>query len=257
MSSTRGKTVHFLLGHPSELPLNVLPKNCDIFNYYKYLKENTPKLSKNQLCELITAEVIEIWSKRGNLPTNEEKSVRNKVQDTITKGQDLLKLPLNRRVNYISESLMDVTSPRRTKKKNNFEGLFDICSCSCETRNSCVCPLMLKVPEREWDFLVDQRSNRKMVIDSSITMQFSDDQIREFYSAPMLIPNYPSHCQSVERAVKLVSEVCGAGYYDHEERHKRILSNQAAKQERKSYDTKNKFKRIQKGIQTLREHNVM
>ena len=119
---------------------------------------------------------------------------------------------------------------------------------------------IFKVPKLNWEAenytqIIDWELNT--FCEPPITMKFSDDQIREFYSAPMLIPNYPSHCQSVERAVKLVSEVCGAGYYDHEERHKRILSNQAAKQERKSYDTKNKFKRIQKGIQTLREHNVM
>ena len=118
---------------------------------------------------------------------------------------------------------------------------------------------IFKVPELNWDakdYTQIINWDLKTFCEPPITMKFSYDQLREFYSAPMLIPNYPSHSQSVERAVKLVSDVCGAAYHDHEERHKRILSTQAAKQERKSYETKSKFKRIQKGIQTLREHYV-
>ena len=148
-----------MLGHASQLPTNVLPKNCDIFKYFKYLDEQG--LSKGEIYDRITAEVIDIWSNKGNLPTIKQKSVRNKLETIIKKGQALVKTPYNRRESYMN-------SLQRNKNAIIFECLFDICSCSHKTRNLCDCPLKSKVPETEWPFLVDQRTNRKMRIDSSI-----------------------------------------------------------------------------------------
>ena len=88
-----------------------------------------------------------------------------------------------------------------------------------------------------------------------ITMKFSDDEIRRFYSVPMVIQNYPSQSQSVERAVKMVSDACKSAY-GYEERHQLVLSTQAARKERQSYRTKEKFKRLERGMQKLKEPNM-
>ena len=62
MSLTRGKAVHYMLEHASRPRTNVLPKNCNIFRYFKYLDEQY--LSKDKIYDRITTEVIDIWSKR-------------------------------------------------------------------------------------------------------------------------------------------------------------------------------------------------
>ena len=82
-----------------------------------------------------------------------------------------MKKPVQRRISTIHEPLEGVKSPNsrgRPRKTDNFEGLFDICTCNCASRNSCTCPSDKKVHEREWEFLVDQRTNRNMVISSSV-----------------------------------------------------------------------------------------
>ena len=86
-------------------------------------------------------------------------------------------------------------------------------------------------------------------------MKLSDDEIRRFYSGDMFIPNYPSQSQSVERAVKLVSDACKSAY-GYEDRHQLVLSTQAARKERQSYKTKKKFKRLERGMQKLKEPNM-
>lgn len=117
---------------------------------------------------------------------------------------------------------------------------------------------LFKVPKLNWG-----AENYTQIIDwdlkdfckPPITMKFSDDEIRRFYSVPMVIPNYPSQSQSVERAVKMVSEACKSAY-GYEERHQLVLSTQAARKERQSYRTKEKFKRLKKGMQKLKEPNM-
>ena len=82
-----------------------------------------------------------------------------------------MKKPVQRRISTIHEPLEGVKSPNsrgRPRKTDNFEGLFDICTCHCASRNSCTCPSDKKVHEREWEFLADQRTNRNMVISSSV-----------------------------------------------------------------------------------------
>ena len=61
--------------------------------------------------------------------------------------------------------------------------------------------------------------------------------------APLHIPNYPTNSQSVERAVKLVSEA-SLQVFGYERRHELILSRQAARQERPAYETKKDFARV-------------
>ena len=117
---------------------------------------------------------------------------------------------------------------------------------------------IFKVPELNWD-----AENYTQIIawelntfcEPPITMKMSDDEIRKFLLEPLWIPNYPSHSQSVERAVKLVSECCRSAY-SYEERHKLILSKQAARKERQSYETKKQYRRIVKSVQTLQNPNM-
>ena len=52
---------------------------------------------------------------------------------------------------------------------SNFYSLFDICPCKCVDaevveRKYCKCPVDCKIPIIEWNFWIDQKTTRKMVI---------------------------------------------------------------------------------------------
>ena len=50
-----------------------------------------------------------------------------------------------------------------------------------------------------------------------LTCTLTSDQIKEFILKPMVVPDWSSHTQSVERCVKLVTEAA-ANVYSHEKR---------------------------------------
>ena len=171
MALTRGKTSNPIChaGLATELPRNVLPKEIDIYNYLKFLQGQGQSLIN--IANSIAEEVVEIWTEKGNLPTITEQAVAKKVKEIHKRGKNFMKKPVQRRISTIHEPLEGVKSPNsrgRPRKTDNFEGLFDICTCHCASRNSCTCPSDKKVHEREWEFLADQRTNRNMVISSSV-----------------------------------------------------------------------------------------
>ena len=175
---TRRRTAHFALGQPSDLPGNMLPLEVDIFNKYKQKKEQGTNANATQkdMAKNLAEEVVEFWKNKGNLPTIELYSVQKKIVDIIDRGYKILKIPQERRTKFIEEMENDENSEDQTdaasavkkgrKKKNMdvLDQLFDICTCKHLTREVCDCPASKKVPEREYDFLMDQRSERKMFI---------------------------------------------------------------------------------------------
>nr|CAH7712438.1 unnamed protein product [Callosobruchus chinensis] len=50
------------------------------------------------------------------------------------------------------------------KFKADAQKLFDICYCKCADKISCKCEKTKKIPALEWDFIIDQRGQRKMAI---------------------------------------------------------------------------------------------
>ena len=63
------------------------------------------------------------------------------------------------------------------------------------------------------------------------------------------------HTRNAGMALKMVSDACKSAY-GYEERHQLVLSTQAARKERQSYRTKEKFKRLERGMQKLKEPNM-
>ena len=76
-----------------------------------------------------------------------------------------------------------------------------------------------------------------------LTKGLSEQDLKKAYISPLDVPNYPTNSQSVERAVKLVSDACHM-VYGQERRHELVLSKQAARQERPAYESNKHFKRI-------------
>lgn len=76
---------------------------------------------------------------------------------------------------------------------------------------------------------VDMIDLEKELYEPPLTMHLSDEQIRDIIMTPLNIPNYPSHTQAVERAVKLTTEAASkvVGY---EQRHGMICQRVKARQ---------------------------
>ena len=77
----------------------------------------------------------------------------------------------------------------------------------------------------------------------TVTKKLSDDDLRKAFAAPLDLPKHPNNSQSVERAIRQVSEACHQ-VYGQESRHELVLSKQAAREERPAYETKKDYKRI-------------
>ena len=104
---------------------------------------------------------------------------------------------------------------------------------------------MFRVPELKWnakDYTEMIDWDLEYFSEPAVTKNMSDDTLRQAYAAPLEVPKYPNNSQSVERAVKLVSEACHQ-VFGQERRHELCVSRQAARQERAAYNTKKDFNR--------------
>ena len=75
---------------------------------------------------------------------------------------------------------------------------------------------------------IDMIDFEKELYEPPLTMHLSDEQIRDIAITPLSIPDYPSHTQAVERAVKLTTEAASkvVGY---EQRHGMICQRVKAR----------------------------
>lgn len=166
---TRRRTSHFTLGQPSELPEGMLPLEVDIFNKFKKMKEDDVNAEKKEIAKILSEEVVALWKEKGNLPTVSVYSVQKKVEDIFERGRSILKIPIDRRGKLLDdmdreEVEGETQKGRKRKKLDSLDNLLDICPCPHQSRESCGCPSAMKVAEREFPFLIDQRTERKMSI---------------------------------------------------------------------------------------------
>ena len=154
---TRSKSRHSVFGFPKELAKNVLPTCEDIFMAYCFNQQKELYQTVNDIAKTVTTEVIEIYN-TASIPTIAFDSTVKKVKRLIEKGNDLRKYPESKR-----------TSTTYQEALSSFSSLFDICPCKCVDagvveRKDCNCPVDCKIPVIEWNFWVDQKTTRKMVI---------------------------------------------------------------------------------------------
>ena len=67
------------------------------------------------------------------------------------------------------------------------------------------------------------------------------EQIEAAVHTPIHFPKYPCHSQTVERMVKLVTEV-SSSVFGEERQQDKIVSILASRKSRKAYDTKKDYK---------------
>lgn len=168
MALTRNNSVDKVFGFSKPFDFNVLPTYKDVFLAYEYLKMKSSsdglEVSRLHLIKDISSQLESIW-KRASIPSIIGKqSLINKVSRCITKAQDLKKYAMDK---YSQQYFIS--------KRQEFDHLFDIASCTCfqkkKSRNDCSCPE--KIPKSEWDFYIDQNTERKMIISLSIDKKLS------------------------------------------------------------------------------------
>ena len=97
---------------------------------------------------------------------------------------------------------------------------------------------MLRWNAESWDQIINW--TKVKFHEPFILSKLDLEKIEECYAKPFEFPKYPVHSQTVERAVKLVTEAASkvAG---EERRHTNILSVLASRKSRKGYDTKKDY----------------
>ena len=169
---TRRRTAHFILGQPSDLPANMLPLEVDVFNKYQKIKEENPNLLAKEIAKKLSEEIVQLWKEKGNIPTVSTYSVQKMVENIQVRGKNILKIPKERREQLLTELEEEKSGEKNSvkgRKRKHFDlldQLFDVASCKHKSREDCNCPAEKKVPNREFEFLSDQRSDRKMMISS-------------------------------------------------------------------------------------------
>ena len=74
-----------------------------------------------------------------------------------------------------------------------------------------------------------------------ILQKLSMDRVEAVLEEPMCFPKYPCHSQTVERMVKLVTEVSHEVYGEKKQQEK-VVAVLASRKNRKAYDTKKDYK---------------
>ena len=193
---TRRRTGHFCLGQPAPLPQKYLPTEAEVYNATVHkrheLNQHSNKFSnsllpKFEIYKKISQELISLWVGKGILPTLSEQSVILKIQKLCDRAKAMLKVPEARRLKLLhdlehSEETGEAQAKKKEKTGDFFHSLFDICPCKCLVRNKCKCPIDKKVSVLEWNFLLDQRSDRERFIaevDKEVTEIWKEKEDRK------------------------------------------------------------------------------
>ncbi|CAG9792722.1 unnamed protein product [Diatraea saccharalis] len=159
---TRQTTSCPVFGLPQKLPVSQLPTYNDVMKYYLFIKyqlkpDNTTKEpTVHDISEILAQEILDIWQK-ASLPTVSRKRVLQLIRAYHDKYRRLMKPYHGRQTNKnYQQKINTFTAESHT--------LFDICSCKCKLISNCSCSRDSRVPKEEINFLLDQRTTRKMMI---------------------------------------------------------------------------------------------
>ena len=145
---------------------NVLPLNVDAVSHYYYLRKLYRETRDEFLYKLpsfsdlrneVVKDVMQIWQV-ASLPTVGFKRIQTKLKELIAKFEGAKKRATSGGKSGASEDRLDK--------------LFDICSCKCEIDSvkifngklQCECLWKNRIPKEEISFLVDQRTERKIIL---------------------------------------------------------------------------------------------
>ena len=162
-ASTRSSAACPIFGAGKDLNLRYLPTYEDVMQYYHYVRIEL-KLSKKEptfkdIAAVITKRLEYLW-KLASIPTVSTARITQMLKTHRGKMTNIMKSINARKKNKsLSKQIEDF-------KKTSKTTLFDISACKCSEFKKCSCPCERRVPIMEQQFLLDQRSQRKMAIGS-------------------------------------------------------------------------------------------
>ncbi len=141
---TRQKVKDPVFGYPKWIRGDQLPTQLDVGQHFLFRKGNQRNAPNKEALHRTAEDLQQIWI-MACVPTIEQDSIKRKVERLV---QKVGKSKAKKGPKVSSDELL---------------GLFDMCSCKCE-EGCCSCPSDKKTPEKEREFVKDQRSVRKMFI---------------------------------------------------------------------------------------------
>ncbi|EDV19921.1 uncharacterized protein TRIADDRAFT_61538 [Trichoplax adhaerens] len=162
MESTRNCPI---FGTPKELDNYVLPKIEDVVRFYDYIKTNGNKAKivdiengcQHDIIKYVAEQVAAAWI-LASIPIIPHKEVVERVSMYIKERQILVLVPNADQNNLIYQRKID-------QFWNNSQKLFDICTCQCLSEMVCQHRNNQRVSKKRKDFLLDQRTDRKLTDD--------------------------------------------------------------------------------------------
>lgn len=138
----------------AELKRDKLPTCADALQ--KNLLEKSKSVAKSpnlkEIFKWVAIEIEEIWNQTC-IPIISQKQIKVRIEKLYKSYTDVIK----ESTKPCFESKID-----ELKKKTTTE-LFDICKCKCLDLYECNCDRSSVVPKNEKDFLLDQRTKRRMI----------------------------------------------------------------------------------------------
>lgn len=193
-NNTRKSTSCPIFGAPEEIHENQLPTYKQVMKYYNLVRHqlklgnNSKKEpSINEISEIVSSKVEYLWRK-ASIPTVSHNRVMQLIKSYHAKCKNLIK------------SLKRLSEEKIQDFHKNSERLFDLCSCKCKDLELCKCSKDQKIPKEERAFLIDQRTERKMImgtvdlLTSERKRKLSDRKIKlkSYYDSSVCKPG-PSH----------------------------------------------------------------
>lgn len=168
---------HSVFGIPQPLPTAQLPTSADVFRAYDYCLKfgSTTSLHKRSS---VVAEQVQLIYSSASIPTIEFDSIVKRIERLLDKVKELGKYATSKKSSMTYHAAIE-----------NFQRVFDVCTCSCfekgvRKRLECTCPLQHKISPLEWDFWIDQKTERRMFIgnvdkQATTMMQIKDARKRK------------------------------------------------------------------------------
>ncbi|KAH9627844.1 hypothetical protein HF086_001740 [Spodoptera exigua] len=127
-------------------------KYYNLVRHQLKLENNSKKEpSINEISEIVSSKVECLWRK-ASIPTVSHNRVMQLIKSYHAKCKNLLK------------SLKRLSEEKIQDFHRNSEKLFDLSSCKCKDLELCKCSKDQKIPKEERAFLIDQRTERKMIM---------------------------------------------------------------------------------------------
>lgn len=154
---------------------NVLPTNQDVLQYYLFTQTNAELIRSKIITAKVTDDIQTIWNKT-TIPIVTPlriKQIVHKLHDSYIKVKK----------NYFRDKFKTHYIEKLSAFKRSLLVLCDIAICKCDF-NFCSCSKIFKIPAIEKKFIIDQRTERKMLL---------------------VVTNIPTHKTEVGNVVKVNS----------------------------------------------------